>query len=308
MKCDNCEEEKDLHLFYYGFFNNKYDENKWGFVCDDCRKLFLRYSSMYEPWIEKYKKPLTDMYEMIDLNVQIRREELEKKRMQELVSKNDLIDYKVDFESDFETSYSNIQTLSILILKRTELLCDEKEIDSMTEHAKMEVEATLLDTFTKEDPSTNHMALVKLNETLRKVLEKAKERENLIDQYRVNYELAHNYLHRSKMKKCETEAYEIPTINSLVNTVEPSPEHVIIKNEKAKELNEAILSLESFEIEFISLRNGFGCEKLTIEELQKKFYEGLSITQLLWIEEELITQIKENAGIIRTRRERTYYK
>ena len=47
MTCDYCGVEKETHKFYYGFFESKYDESKWCWLCSECQKEFLKCSNVY---------------------------------------------------------------------------------------------------------------------------------------------------------------------------------------------------------------------------------------------------------------------
>ena len=41
MKCLLCDNEEG-HKFYWGFFKSEYDPSKWCYLCNRCRREFLR--------------------------------------------------------------------------------------------------------------------------------------------------------------------------------------------------------------------------------------------------------------------------
>lgn len=61
MKCLLCKEEKEtLKNFYWGFFSNEYEKDKWILLCDECCLKFLKASNIYNfnrtPLIEMEKE------------------------------------------------------------------------------------------------------------------------------------------------------------------------------------------------------------------------------------------------------------
>ena len=69
MKCEICQKEVEKTIpFYWGFFENEYNPEKWINACQNCCKEFLRASNISN----QTKKPLINIETKIKTNTRKR--------------------------------------------------------------------------------------------------------------------------------------------------------------------------------------------------------------------------------------------
>lgn len=288
MKCNYCNEEKEVHLFYYDFFKTSYEEDKWGYLCDDCRKVFLKNCSC--SYVSNNRDSLTLMQKKIEKNIK-------ESKQNEFLSIEELKKYDIANQPDFNKTYKNINEIAFIILKKNNI--PKEKMQEYKNYLKTEFLA-----FLQEQKNTSNVPLMyRINILLNVKLRELVRNDNMMSEQHLDYEKIQEYLTRSNLSfenslVENTNNEEENHINSLMKSFVPSTESLYIekenKLEELKNLNNAILQLEDFEREFIFLRFGFLSNPLSLSEMQKDYYDGFSLHELGVIEQLLLDQIKEH--------------
>lgn len=285
MRCHYCNREREVHLFYYDFFKVIYDDTKWAYLCDECRTKYLKFSN----YAHRDRTDLIEMQKEIEENITISRmiEEDEKK----LLTMDEYKKHSISSNNDFEKVYKNIEKLSIIVIRKNNIPPEKQD------EYKIYLINELLGLLNSKTNDNDNINLLKINIVLDTKLKNLVMNDSLMSEKNINYEQIDHLLRKSNKSEetefnADNELEKFAT--SIMKITVPSVENNYLNKEQIERLKSSILSLEDFEREFIFLRFGFFNNPMSLDKMQKEYYEGLTINQLIFIENELLNQIKNN--------------